>query len=259
MRNPLSYLTTAEIDELYLDPERLVLFAKWANEQTDQDLKSLDKDSGYHNETGVGDALFVKYIKQYAMKELGDAIYTACDVIKEVGPQVLHPKDFQALQENWDEASDLMQNTEISNDETRTYAQILGLKDSSLESIVLIGEHEYREKKYENALAIFFFLSLLDPTVAEFSAKMGVVLSELERHEEAIEAFNKCLEIDTTNIQVRMLRLLSLVEEGRKDLVKEELAVLKHQAATAENSAKWKEYLETLENHVTQEEKHGHS
>ena len=33
MRNPLALLTAEEIDDLYLDPERLALFAKWANEQ----------------------------------------------------------------------------------------------------------------------------------------------------------------------------------------------------------------------------------
>ncbi len=260
MRNPLAFLTAAEIDDLYLDPERLALFAKWANEQVTKDLESLDKEHSYQNESAWGDALFVKYIKQYAMKELTEAIFTACDVIQAVGPQVLSPKAFQDLLDNWDEASDLIaKENSPPQDETRSYAQILKLKESSLESIVLIGEHEFREKEYENALDIFFFLTLIDPAVAEFPAKMGIVLSELDRHEEAIQAFNKSIAINPDNIEIRLLRLLSLIEEGQKDLVLEELSSLKQTTAAKDDGGKWKKHLEAIENCVMRGELHGHS
>ena len=85
------------------------------------------------------------------------------------------------------------------------------------------------------------------------------MLSELDRHEEAIQAFNKSIAINPDNIEIRLLRLLSLIEEGQKDLVLEELSSLKQTTAAKDDGGKWKKHLEAIENCVMRGELHGHS
>jgi tetratricopeptide (TPR) repeat protein len=84
-----------------------------------------------------------------------------------------------------------------------------------MQSYLIIMYHNYRHRKYDEILTYCWKILLIDPEQSKCYYIKGKVLECLKRHEEALECYNKCIDVDPYDHTKAYLRKGLLLERLR--------------------------------------------
>jgi hypothetical protein len=90
-----------------------------------------------------------------------------------------------------------LQKLDIAKIEGGGLQESLGIADNFMQWLYSFGYRNYVEKNYNNAYAIFFLLTLINPSISSYRIALGFVYKELFKDSEALEAFAAAAFLDS--------------------------------------------------------------
>ena len=133
-------------------------------------------------------------------------------------------------------------------DQLEIFQEIFGLSNESLINIYRVGFHFYEEQHYEDALDIFMFLFILNPTVADFSYELGLCYKQLNNLTDALGSFILAANLNIEHVGANLGAASCFIDLHDKDQAKKHLD---HVRLLGENSPEkiegWLENINSIQ------------
>lgn len=127
-----------------------------------------------------------------SLNDMRSQLDKAQSLILSLMPHFVPPEEFSKIQNEIESAPEhFMQHLQAEGDAEKIFLlqTIFGFSNETLISIYKLAADLFQKGHFEDALAIFTFLSTMAPHVTSYWVAQGVCLQSLNRNEEAIVAF----------------------------------------------------------------------
>lgn len=131
----------------------------------------------------------------FKMTELRSHLEMAQNLILALLPDLISPQQFAKVKNEIDNSgAHFLQFIESQNDEPSEtpilFQEMFGLSDDTILHIYDLGVSLIGNKKMQEAIIVFTFLTTLAPHVSSYWVALGVCFQETNRHQDAITAFS---------------------------------------------------------------------
>lgn len=189
----------------------------------------------------------------FKFQQQRDFIEHAQELITDHMPVFVPAFEFKKIKEELDNSpTHFAQFIETNKDKTFNrpilWQEMLGLSNETLLHIFSLGQDLVQKGKFQDALALFTFLTFLAPHVSSYWTLEGICLQKLNSHAEAIAAFAVAKQLDPTD----PLPIACSVEcyhfQNEKNLAQEEIELLEKVISTLDANERdvWKANLKNL-------------
>lgn len=185
-----------------------------------------------------------KYQKEFIMKSLGDSLVQAVEVILEEGPHDLSEKEWEQVSKG------IVNHIELIKDESpsqeKNFQEFLSLNKENLHLIEKIANRQYFDHHYPASIAIYIFLSQLDPQNFHYYQRLGIVYQSSHLLKEAIQAYDSALQLNPDDLPTHLFLSECFCLLEQKTQAQEEWEKIQALRATAHDPV-WDNYSKALE------------
>ncbi len=111
-------------------------------------------------------------------------------IIIDLMPTHVSPAEVTKINEEFDKSVSHFSNFKIETDKPLLFQDMLGFSDETLLHIYSLGLNLVKIGQFQDALALFNFLTMLTPHVTSYWILEGICFQHLNLHKEALAAFS---------------------------------------------------------------------
>lgn len=177
--------------------------------------------------------------------DFGDRIQLSIDIIRKEGAEYLDGEAFSALIENLDLIAKNFQELDSENINDESLANSLEVTPSNSSSILKIGIEKFQTGLFLDSLAIFTFLTLLNPDDPDYWFKYGITAAHEGKYELALKAYEASSSFAPEFIGPYLFSAECCLALGQRDSAQQFLNKIK--TLNELNSSEWQEYIDKIE------------
>lgn len=178
---------------------------------------------------------------------LNEQIILAITILNSEGIKYLSGEANQVLQEDLVEAATRLAHVGVEEAANINLQTLAHISDESIQSIVRLALAKFTEGRYNDCLALFSLLTLLNPAYWEYWFRLGIVAQKCENDELASRAFAATLELNPNNIGARIFAAQCFIKRKMIDEAKAEIDAAKKLSEEEGVDQMWRDLLPTIE------------
>lgn len=184
------------------------------------------------------------------LPELSKLLEEAVGVIFLEGANYLNAEQNQQLITDFTNASTIFSSMHLSDSTDKNLQELTQISDDSMKSMVTIAIAKFVEERFEDSLALFSLLSILNPAYSEYWFRMGIAAQKCQNYELASRAFDAATQLDPKLIGARLFASECFVARQMPDQARAEIGAAKKIAEENEVDQMWLDLLQSLENEI---------
>lgn len=181
------------------------------------------------------------------LPELSQQIDKALGLLFSEGSRYLSKETCEKLMSD---LSDVNESFEEIGIQEASNSNLEGLTPDSMRAITEIALAKFEETRYEDCLALFSFLSMLNPGDSEYWFRMGIAAQKNNNIDLALRAYAATLELDPHNIGARLFSAECFALKNLLDEAKIALASAKDIAKSGKIDQMWLNLIIAVESLV---------
>jgi tetratricopeptide (TPR) repeat protein len=178
--------------------------------------------------------------------EVEQQIETAFTVLVREGKEALDAGEFEAMMNELSQIGEKMNAMSLDPPPEVNFQTLLSISEATMRSILKVAISKFANQQLDSALALFVFLTVLNPGHPEYWFRSGMVAHQNNKLDIALRSYQAAAELDPQLIGAPLLMAECYLRQDKKEEAKAAYAQAKAIAATNEVSADWKELLDGL-------------
>jgi tetratricopeptide (TPR) repeat protein len=181
------------------------------------------------------------------LPELSKLLESAVGLIFLEGAKYLTSEQNHQLIADFTNASTIFSNLHLSDTTDKNLQELTQISDDSMKSMVTIAIAKFTEERFEDSLALFSLLSILNPAYSEYWFRMGIAAQKCQNYELASRAYEAATQLDPKLIGARLFASECFTERQMPDQARAEIAAAKKIAEENPVDQMWLDLLQSLE------------
>jgi hypothetical protein len=193
--------------------------------------------------------------KTLEMQELSTQLEKAFEILFSEGSKYLENEANEKLLSDLSNSAEKLKDIGVQEAGNSDLQSLIKISDTSIISISEVAFAKFEEKRYADALALFSFLSILDPGSSEFWFRLGIAAQKNGNVGLASRAYAATLAIDPNNFGARLFAAECLAELNRFEEAKAEVAAAKDIVKNIDVEQMWLDLISAIESVMNKEDK----
>lgn len=246
-KNALDAASSINPEQEENDPFKLALEAS-IQEQIDTLMKEIDPTSLKMIPPEVRRAKLEKELRDSLdFSELGEQVATAINIFENEGQEYLTQEEHSTLLENLEQLRRQLDALEFSELGEETLRKAYAIPPEGLDLILKIGTEKFNQGKLNDSVAIFTFLSTLNPDDADYPYRLGIVAQKNEQYDQALQAYKTALALNPQLVGAHLFSAVCHFNCKRNEDVLKEVTEAKNILKTTDNKEEWPQLITYIE------------
>lgn len=182
------------------------------------------------------------------MPELNDHIGAALTLLNnDECTRYISLDDFNEMKKQFKKSTYYLSNFKFSKSLNINYAEILHIKEKTLDDILKIAVHMFNEKRVGDCMSLLVLLTVLKPEDFDYWFRLGIAAHQLENYPLAIKAFTSSLHLNPEYLGAVIFLTSSYLKNNQNDLAKVEFGNAKNLMQKKPTDSEWKELFQEME------------
>jgi tetratricopeptide (TPR) repeat protein len=178
---------------------------------------------------------------------LSQQVTTAVTLLRDEGQIYLKKEDYEALMLDIRNLGFKMDSLDLDHLDAKQLKSAFTISAANLAALQQIGITKFSEKYFLESLAIFTFLTVLEPEQANYWYRLGLVAQKCEQYELALRAHAVVSELAPDFIGTRIFASQCYIEIQQLDQALIELNAAKNISKTVTVEAEWHKRIVDIE------------
>lgn len=187
------------------------------------------------------------FLKAVEMKEHRELMFKASQIVYEEGKSLLSEEEWEALSKDLNQAARRLAEIDEDIDLDESLYSVLGFSHNGIRAIQKLMQIKYKEKNFNDVLALNALLTTLCPEIPEFWLYLGIAYQEMENYQRALMAYAYCHIIDVENIPAWVFSAECYINEMLLDDAEVELNEAKRLIEQYHCEEVWKDSISDLD------------
>ncbi|MBA3238343.1 MAG: hypothetical protein H0T62_08385 [Parachlamydiaceae bacterium] len=143
--------------------------------------------------------------------------------------------------------ADYIEQIDFSKPIEESFYSLFHISPSTMQSMFQIGIAKYNEEEFESSLSIFYLISSLDQTNADYWYRLGIIAIQIEKLNLALQGFAYAIFYNRDLMGARIFSAQCYLKLGEIEDAKAELTEIKKNSAKISSEPIWRELIANLE------------